>query len=151
LKDLKTRLALSVKINANDCWVWQRSKLKKGYGKITIGSKKFGNRKNALAHRISYEIFVGPIPKGLQVCHDCDNPSCINPDHLFLGTNQDNVDDKQKKGRIGVFAVINEHKAALIKRDLLVMKQKDVSLKHNIAIHIVKDISSGRSWKNVAI
>ncbi len=71
------------------------------YGNYTIrfgtGSKK---RKTFLAHRLSYRIFVGPIPVGQQVCHTCDNTLCVNPSHLFLGSQIDNMRDASNKGRL---------------------------------------------------
>jgi hypothetical protein len=68
-------------------------KSKKGYGVMHIG------RKLLSTHRISYEIHIGKIPAGMCVCHKCDNPQCVNPSHLFLGTNLDNTKDKMNKGR----------------------------------------------------
>jgi len=65
-----------------------------GYGRLRVG-----NRKTMLAHRFSYEAHVGPIPKGMFVCHKCDNPLCVNPDHLFVGTASDNMQDMHRKGR----------------------------------------------------
>jgi hypothetical protein len=56
-------------------------------------------RKNLRAHRAAYEVYVGPIPVGMLVCHTCDNPKCVNPDHLWLGTEADNTTDKVRKGR----------------------------------------------------
>lgn len=75
------------------CWLWTANKNKAGYGKIKI------KQKTRLAHRVSWEIHFGPIQDGLFVCHHCDNPTCIKPDHLFLGTSLDNMRDKIKKGR----------------------------------------------------
>lgn len=80
--------------NENECWEWERSKDGGGYGVFT--THKYGREKS---HRISYLECVGEIPEGLMVLHTCDNPSCCNPKHLFLGTNQENMDDKVKKNR----------------------------------------------------
>lgn len=75
------------------CWVWQKSLTKKGYGRFWNGTKA------VKAHRASYELYVGKIPPTLFVCHKCDNPKCVRPDHLFLGTNRDNMIDMIQKGR----------------------------------------------------
>ena len=80
------------------CWEWNGCK-RSGYGRTTAGSRKDGSRRTVSAHRLSYELYKGEIPHGYVICHKCDNPCCINPDHLFAGTVQDNVDDRQRKGR----------------------------------------------------
>ena len=74
------------------CWVWKGSK-RNGYGLMSKGNKSVS------AHRVSYEAFKGAIPKGMVVRHSCDNPSCINPGHLSLGTQKDNVMDREARGR----------------------------------------------------
>lgn len=80
------------------CWEWQASKNRKGYGNfyVSVGHSK---DKHWLAHRMAWKLTNGKIPDGLHVCHHCDNPGCVNPSHLFVGTNRDNVLDSKKKGR----------------------------------------------------
>lgn len=83
-----------IKVVESGCWEWQGSRSPLGYGRYypAMGVK-------VLAHRHAYELANGPIPDGMQVCHTCDNPPCCNPGHLFLGTHQDNMADRQSKGR----------------------------------------------------
>lgn len=79
---------------SGDCWTWQAKTERAGYGLFRDSPTSW-----ALAHRYSYELHHGPIPEGLIVLHSCDNPSCVNPAHLSLGTHQDNSDDMVSKGR----------------------------------------------------
>lgn len=75
------------------CWLWAGARIAKGYG-------TFGHHNRTLyAHRVSWEVHHGPIPAGLWVLHHCDTPACVRPDHLFLGTAQDNSDDMKAKRR----------------------------------------------------
>lgn len=76
------------------CWLWTASKDGGGYGFIGLGNGKLGK-----AHKVSWELHNGPIPHGQCVLHRCDFPECSNPEHLFLGTQKDNAEDREKKGR----------------------------------------------------
>jgi hypothetical protein len=83
------------------CWLWTAHCDRQGYGTLTAMPEESakGKRWPFMAHRISFEQFRGPIPEGMCVLHKCDVPSCVNPDHLFLGSNADNMADKVAKGR----------------------------------------------------
>jgi len=78
---------------ADGCWTWGGATNRKGYGRFTVGGKL------RLAHRLVWAWTRGPIPDGVRVLHHCDNPACVNPKHLFLGTDQDNTNDMVAKGR----------------------------------------------------
>lgn len=80
----------------NSCWIWTGASYSAGYGIIGTTGLNGGRM---VTHRLSWLIHYGEIPKGMMVLHKCDNPPCVNPEHLFLGTIQDNVDDMIKKGR----------------------------------------------------
>lgn len=80
-------------MRAPGCWLWTGSKIPQGYGRVRIDGKALAT------HRVSWEMHRGPIPKGLHVLHYCDEPACVNPNHLFLGTHTDNMRDMFAKGR----------------------------------------------------
>ena len=110
------------------CWIWTRCLSDFGYGKIGW------NGKTILTHRLSFEIHKGEIPDGLFVCHKCDNPACVNPDHLFLGTNADNMRDCKNKGRMFKFA----RKSILTADQVLAIRGKFVPFKYTIKM-LAKD------------
>jgi hypothetical protein len=77
----------------DDCWEWQAFKNEQGYGRFYFNGRLHG------AHRVAYQLTYRDFDQSLDCCHKCDNPSCVNPEHLFLGTEKDNIDDMMKKGR----------------------------------------------------
>lgn len=114
-KSLVGRFWERVKVTENDCWEWQGWKLPKGYGGINYLGKKI------YTHRLAWILKHGPIPYKLHVLHRCDNPPCINPNHLFLGTNRDNILDCISKGRKVSADVTGENnpRAILTAQDVL--------------------------------
>lgn len=82
-------------VKTETCWLWNGALNSRGYGSFGF------NGKNVSSHRFSYQNFKGEIPKGMFVCHTCDTPSCVNPKHLFTGTNSDNMRDMIAKNRQG--------------------------------------------------
>lgn len=138
----------------NQCWMWSGG-IANGYGSFSIGKKKFS------AHRISFEIFVNKdFNKTLYVCHKCDVPLCVNPDHLFLGTQQENVNDREQKGRGGSKKIKGElhwnNKVTKIK--VLAIRKEynsktipmwELARKYNITVSAVWSIINHRTWKGI--
>lgn len=83
------------------CWEWTGAKRGGGYGTMGFYIAETKKKPHKYAHRIAWELYKGSIPEGMSLCHRCDNPGCVNPEHLFLGTHKDNMNDRDAKGRNG--------------------------------------------------
>ena len=124
------------------CWLWQGSFGKDGYGVMGVG------RQQKRTHRVAYECFVGEIPNGALVCHTCDNPACVNPDHLFVGTSKDNTADMIRKKRKYIMERSNHHGSKLTDdqvKDLVGMRKsgrklKEIAVKYGIHFSTVSQI-----------
>ena len=156
---LKERLISHVvKNEVSGCWEWQGSK-RSGYGRMIVGSRKDGTRRSESAHRISYIVHRGEIPDGMEVCHRCDNRCCVNPDHLFIGTHQENMEDRESKGRNKPQSGEKNGRAKLSEADVLRIREKRESgvsfqkLANEYGVHkkTIMDAVSGKNWSIVSI
>lgn len=95
--------------DANGCWMWAGRVRSGGRGYFAVYDSEHPKGKHLRASRVAWEMLVGPIPEGLVVCHKCDRPLCVNPSHLFIGTQTDNLADMRSKGR-GFDGTSNLHK-----------------------------------------
>lgn len=130
------------------CWEWTGRRNEDGYGMFDFQNT------GGYAHRYMWKLHNGEIPDGLVVCHKCDNPPCCNPSHLFLGTVQDNISDRDRKGRTAKHrgvdngrAVLDENGARKIKRlRNLGHTYKDISAMMEVSVGCVNHILNGRHW-----
>lgn len=151
-KPIIERLLAQRRLTSAGCWEWTGAvRPPMGYGTITI------NNTSHSVHRISYEIWRGPIPRGMCACHSCDNPPCFNPAHLWLGTKGDNNRDSAAKGRAYGFrasgennpgAVLSNAQAANIRRlKARGMKQRDIAREFEVSEMTVSEIVNNKTYK----
>jgi len=135
-----------------DCWLWKGSKNKQGYGSFGTG-----NGKLIRTHRFSYLINIGSIPNGLQVNHKCHNPSCVNPAHLYVGTQKENIADmfhadrqSCQIGEKGNNAKLTEKQVLeiieLLKTDI---QQKELAKMFSVSKQTISMINTGSNWQHI--
>lgn len=146
---LETLLNNSVRDQDSGCWNWDGYRDRKGYGRMTETGGE------VLSHRISWAFHnKRPVPEGMHVLHKCDNPRCINPEHLMIGTNLDNHYDKMAKGRQrGATGELN-CKAKLTEADILAILKDTrshaaIGREYGVTYTTIASIRSGRTWKHV--
>ena len=153
LEKVKKKLLNHIEINEKGCWLWKMACSNRNYGVIRV------NGKNLYSHRISWQVFNGNIPKGLCVLHKCDVRNCVNPNHLFLGTDKDNVDDMDRKGRrVNKPSFGQNHPNAKLTNEkvkkikLLIeegVSQREIAHRFSISQTAVCSINNKRTWENV--
>jgi hypothetical protein len=133
-----------------DCWLWTGKAIRHGYGAITTRGKSIG------VHRLSYELAYGPIPPGMCVCHKCDVRACVRPDHLFLGTLQDNHDDMVRKGRHVLGPKVRQ--ARLRPDDIPAIRaayktqrfsHADLARQYRVSTSTIQRVVARESWKHI--
>jgi len=125
------------------CWPWLGAGKGNGYGNVRRGKQNIG------AHRVAYEMLVGPIPDGMDVCHSCDTRCCVNPDHLFLGTREENMADAKVKGRLsgGPRKHLKESVVQEVRRRLAGgMTPRRVSHDTGISYSTINNLKEGKSY-----
>lgn len=150
IADLRDRFWMNVR-KQGECWIWQLSLAKAGYGQYTFKDQNYS------AHRLAYFLHHGSIPDGKIVCHKCDNPACVNPDHLFAGTYLENNHDCKTKGRFKAGGGPKPIGQKLTRADVDIIRSEyaanpvrgkcaELARRFGIKLCSVSDILKGRSW-----
>lgn len=150
MKSLEKRFEEKVeRVTESGCWIWTAGLNPMGYGRINTCSP----RGVQLAHRVSFELYEGEIPRGLLVCHLCDVRSCVNPDHLFLGTHADNSRDMAKKkrsthGKKNPSAKLTESQIKDIRANLH-KTNKELASEYGVHKNTIYYIRYSKTWRNL--
>lgn len=137
------RFMRQVKVSADGCWEWQGAKYPNGYGNFTAYNLNY-------AHRFAFVIFNGELCEGMEVCHTCDNPSCVNPAHLWQGTKSDNMRDCATKGRVNTCKLSPDDVRRIRSLRNLKYPVADIAQRYGITKTMVYDIINRRTWDYIA-
>lgn len=136
------------------CWIWMRGLNSMGYGRYTL------NGERTVAHRLAYKLTTGKNIDGKCVCHKCDVPACINPEHLFIGTQADNLADMRKKNRHvnpPLRRGEDHHEGKLVETEILIIRKRrltgeklvDIASDYHVTPALISHIATRRKWKHV--
>lgn len=139
-------------LQTDTCWNWTGYRNSYGYGKFCL------NKKIDFAHRVSFTLFKGEIPKGMCILHSCDNPRCVRPQHIRLGTHKENMEDKVAKNRQhkpngelnGRSKLKNHDVSELLVLHAFGFSGVELAKQFDISIAVVSTIINNRSWKHIA-
>ncbi len=129
----------------NECWIWLAGS-QKGYGIFAFNTNP--GRKRRRSHRVAYELLYGMIPDGMVVCHKCDNPGCVNPAHLFIGTQKENCLDAQKKNRASkklTPQTVREIRELRLKG----LKYKEIALRYGVNRRLISMVCKNELWTHI--
>lgn len=145
---LKDRFELNIFYSPDGCWYWLGTFLNNGYGIIRLNYAVIG------AHRVSYELYKGPIPDGLFVLHTCDNKLCVNPNHLYAGTHMQNMMDALERGRFHPVKGSNHCRAKVNEEDVFEIRASEKTTNelaeiYNVTPRAIAQIKDRTNWKHL--
>jgi hypothetical protein len=154
---LAQRFWPKVQQSEDGCWLWTGTRDRAGYGRFHVSEEEHSKP----AHRVSYELAYGPIPDGLHICHRCDNPPCVRPDHLFAGTRSENIRDAVQKGRKGRppnMTIGEDHPQSRLTTPQVVeirqlsqqgLTAPQIAVRYGVSPGTVLDVIRRRTWRHV--
>ncbi len=144
---MKEKIKNNISINSNGCWIWKKKKDANGYGRVGYKGKQ-----SYLVHRAMFELCIGDLINVLKICHNCpngDNPSCCNPDHMFVGSQMDNIRDSMQKGRNYRMKFVEDDIRNIINLRKKGISAKDLAKKFKANVRTIYRILNREIWQHV--